>query len=58
MVTFHIFLHGVVSNSKQALRRTDEAFKETSYIAHVNCVLKVNANEVFPDQGDIVMCAR
>ena len=30
------------------------SFDETSFVvAHVNCVLNVNANEVFPDQDDV-----
>ena len=38
---------------KQPWGPTDEVFQQNLFCSNVNCVLKVNANEVFPDQ-DVV----
>ena len=48
-VTLRVLLHEVVLDSKQTWGPLTTIFDD----AYVNCVLKVNANEVFPDQNAV-----
>ena len=48
-VTLRVLLHEVILDSKQTREPLTSVFDD----AYENCVLKVNANEGFPDQDDL-----